>query len=155
VRTRKNEIISIPNSVVTSKEIVNYDKPGQSGVIISSKVGVGYDSPWRQVEGMLKLAAGRTDGIRAQPEPFVLELSLNTFDVTYELNAHLEAGRLPFIVLAELNRNILDAFNEFGVQIMTPMYVADPQHDKVVARERWHAPPSQSDAGPGDSKAAD
>jgi small-conductance mechanosensitive channel len=159
VRTRKNEIVTIPNSVVTSKEIVNYSKPGDSGVIISSKVGIGYDAPWRQVEGMLKLAAVRTPGIRAKPEPFVLELSLNTFDITYEINAHLETGQLPYLVLAEMNRNILDAFNEFGVQIMTPAYIADPQHEKVVPRERWHEPPAppphSPEIAPGDAQAAD
>jgi small-conductance mechanosensitive channel len=159
VRTRKNEIITIPNSVVMSKEIINFTKPGEQGVIVSSKVGIGYDAPWRQVEGMLKLAARRTRGVRATPEPFVLELSLNTFDVTYEINAYLEPGQLAYVVTAELNRNILDAFNEFGVQIMTPAYIADPQHDKVVPREQWHRPPATprnaSDATPDDSKAAD
>lgn len=158
VRTRKNEIITIPNSVVMNKEIINFNKPGEQGVIVSSKVGIGYDAPWRQVEGMLLLAARRTRGIRAIPAPFVLELSLNTFDITYEINAHLAAGQLAFVVVAELNRNILDAFNEFGVQIMTPEYVADPQRDKVVPRDQWHQPPATpADASnkPGDSKAAD
>jgi small-conductance mechanosensitive channel len=159
VRTRKNEIITIPNSVVMNKEIINYNKPGERGVIVSSKVGIGYDAPWRQVEGMLTMAARRTRGIRANPAPFVLELSLNTFDITYEINAHLEPGQLAYVVIAELNRNILDAFNEFGVQIMTPAYVADPQRDKVVPREHWHQPPATPlnapDTAPGDSKAAD
>jgi hypothetical protein len=66
---------------------------------------------------------------------------------------------LLYIVLAELNRNILDAFNEFGVQIMTPAYVADPQRDKVVPHEHWHQPPATpadaSHTRSGDSKAAD
>jgi hypothetical protein len=66
---------------------------------------------------------------------------------------------MAYVVTAELNRNILDAFNEFGVQIMTPAYVADPQHDKVVPREHWHQPPATPlkapDTTPGDSKAAD
>jgi small-conductance mechanosensitive channel len=159
VRTRKNEIITIPNSFVVSKEITNFNKPGDHGVIITSKVGIGYDAPWRQVEGMLKLAARRTPGIRPAPEPFVLELSLNAFDITYELNAYLEAGQLLHVVLAELNRNILDAFNEYGVQIMTPAYVADPQRDKVVPPDQWNQPPATSadvpDTSSGESKAAD
>ena len=163
LHTRKNEIVTLANSHVGGKEIVNYSRMARTGLIIASKVGIGYDAPWRQVEGILKLAATRTSGIRTTPEPFVLELSLNTFDVTYELNAYIEEGRLPYIVLAELNRNILDAFNEFNVQIMTPAYVADPHDAKVVQPERWHAAPSSPDArsetpgapGSGESKAAD
>jgi len=34
--------------------------------------------------------------------------------------------------------NILDGFNEPGVQIMTPAYKGDPNQPKVVRRERWY-----------------
>ncbi|MNI78769.1 hypothetical protein D3C73_1351730 [compost metagenome] len=43
---------------------------------------------------------------------------------------------------AELHRNILDVFNEYGVQIMTPAYEGDPEQPKVVAPERWHTAPA-------------
>lgn len=164
IHTRKNEIVTLPNSLVGGKDVVNYSKMSREGLIIASKVGIGYDAPWRQVEGMLKLAASRTSGVRPVPEPFVLELSLNSFDVTYELNAYIEEGLLPYLVLAELNRNILDAFNEFGVQIMTPAYQFDPREPKIVPRDQWHiAPAAPDNAGEpsgnepdsGGSKAAD
>jgi hypothetical protein len=32
-----------------------------------------------------------------------------------------------------LHRNILDVFNEHGVQIMTPAYESDPAEPKIVA----------------------
>ena len=34
-----------------------------------------------------------------------------------------------------LHDNILDLFNEFGVQIMTPAYEGDPDQAKVVPKE--------------------
>ena len=34
-----------------------------------------------------------------------------------------------------LHRNILDVFNEYGVQIMTPAYEGDPAEPKLVPRE--------------------
>lgn len=142
INTRKNEIVTLPNSVVAGKDVVNYSKRRGEGLIIGSKVGIGYDAPWRQVEAMLKLAASRTTGVRRAPEPFVLELSLNAFDITYELNAYIEESVLPYLVLAELNRNILDAFNEFGIQIMTPAYEYDPSEPKIVPRDKWHAAPA-------------
>jgi hypothetical protein len=43
---------------------------------------------------------------------------------------------------AELHRNILDVFNEYGVQIMTPAYEGDPQEPKLVPREKWFAAPA-------------
>jgi len=45
-------------------------------------------------------------------------------------------------VYTGLHRHILDVFNEYGVQIMTPAYMADPAEPKVVSREDWHAAPA-------------
>ena len=39
---------------------------------------------------------------------------------------------------AELHRNILDIFNEYGVQIMTPAYEGDPEPQVVPPRGMVH-----------------
>jgi len=44
----------------------------------------------------------------------------------------------------ELHRNILDVFNEYGVQIMTPAYEGDPEQPKVVPKEQWYAAPAKA-----------
>jgi hypothetical protein len=44
---------------------------------------------------------------------------------------------------AELHRQILDVFNEFGVQIMTPAYERDPRQPKVVPKHDWYAAPAR------------
>ena len=65
--------------------------------------------------------------------------------MTYEINAYCkDAGRMA-VLYTELHRNILDVFNEYGIQIMTPAYEGDPEVPKVVPKEQWHTPP----AGPG------
>jgi hypothetical protein len=42
-----------------------------------------------------------------------------------------------------LHRNILDVFNEYGVQIMTPAYEGDPEQPKVVPPESWYPAPAR------------
>lgn len=148
IETRKSERVTIPNSVVIAADVTNFTKAGGKGLIISVTAGIGYDTPWRQVEAMMKEAALRSEGIRREPEPFVLELSLNSFDITYELNAFLEPGALFFTTKANLCRNILDQFNEYGVQIMTPAYEFDPLNPKVVPREQWYTSPAREGAAP-------
>jgi small-conductance mechanosensitive channel len=91
---------------------------------------------------MMKLAAMRTEGVSRDHEPYVYTLALNQFDVTYELTVHLETGSSYFETRSRLNRNVLDAFNEFGVQIMTPAYEGDPEGRKVVPKSQWFAAPS-------------
>jgi hypothetical protein len=48
-----------------------------------------------------------------------------------------------------LHRNILDQFNEHGVQIMTPKYEGDPEQAKVVPKGQWYASPATAPEGDG------
>jgi small-conductance mechanosensitive channel len=94
---------------------------------------------------MLRLAAARTRGLDAEPPPFVLYHPFGDFAVNYEINACTrDAGRVNEIQ-ADLHRNILDLFNEYGVQIMTPAYEGDPDQAKVVEKERWYTQPAPRD----------
>jgi len=45
---------------------------------------------------------------------------------------------------SELHQNILDVFNEYGVQIMLPNYRSDRAEPAIVPKERWYAPPAES-----------
>ncbi len=141
LRSLKNEDIVIPNSTMLSSNIINFSaRTKEKGLILHTSVGIGYETPWRQVDAMLKLAADRTEGLLKDPPPFVLKQSLGDFAVTYEINAYCDdASRIPFYYTI-LHQNILDIFNENNVQIMTPAYEGDPETPKVVPREQWHAP---------------
>ncbi|MBP1721272.1 MAG: MscS Mechanosensitive ion channel, partial [Deltaproteobacteria bacterium] len=45
-------------------------------------------------------------------------------------------------VLDTLHRNIQDVFNEYGVQIMSPHYMADPAEKVWVPKENWYEAPA-------------
>jgi small-conductance mechanosensitive channel len=146
VRTVKNEEVIIPNSKILNSDVVNYSSLARTrGLILHTTVGVGYGTPWRQVEGMLRLAADRTPGLLKDPAPFVIQKSLGDFAVVYELNAYCDNAQAGFFILyTALHRNILDVFNEYGVQIMTPAYEGDPERPKVVPKEQWYTAPAAS-----------
>jgi len=112
-------------------------------LILHTTVGVGYEAPWRQVEAMLLLAAERTPGFLKNPPPFVLQKALGDFAVTYELNVYTDDPRNMLVIYNTLHKNVLDLFNEYGVQIMTPAYEGDPDEAKVVAKSRWFAAPAE------------
>ena len=143
LRTHKNEEIIVPNSVVLQSHVVNYSKLAQSrGLLLHTTVSIGYETPWRQVEAMLLLAADRTSAVLREPRPFVLEKSLGDFAVTYELNVCVNSATALPERYAALHQSILDVFNEYGVQIMTPAYEGDPEQPKVVPREQWFTAPA-------------
>ena len=143
LRTLKNEEVIVPNSTILNSEIMNYCTLARDeGLILHTKVGIGYETPWRQVEAMLLEAADRTPGLLKDPGPFVRQLELGDFAVTYQINAFCREPREMLLRYSDLHANILDIFNEYGVQIMTPAYEGDPAEPKVVPRERWHLPPA-------------
>jgi len=141
LRSFKDEEIVIPSSVLLNSNILNYSsRAKKSGVILHTKVGIGYETPWRQVDAMLKLAASRTEGLLKEPAPFVLKESLGDFAVNYEINAYCQDISQILVIYNNLHQNILDIFNENDVQIMTPAYMNDPEIPKVVSRDKWDIP---------------
>ena len=143
IRTLANEEITIPNSSLLGTEVTNYSRPAREGrLIIFTEVGIGYETPWRQVEAMLVDAAHRTAGLLQQPAPFVLPMKLGDFAVVYRINVYCGKPDGHFIIAGELHRHILDVFNEHGVQIMTPVYEGDPAIPKVVPPDQWWTPPA-------------
>ena len=144
VRSVKNEEIVVPNSTLLNSNVVNYSALARTrGLILHTTVGIGYETPWRQVEAMLLLATERTPGLLREPPPFVLQKSLGDFCVVYEINVYCDAPAEMATLYTRLHQNILDVFNEYGVQIMTPAYEGDPQAPKVVPREQWYLAPAK------------
>ncbi len=125
VRTIKNEVVSIPNSVVLGAAIVNYTRlADERGLVLHTAVTIGYDAPWRTVHELLLAAARATDGMLADPEPFVLQTALNDFYVSYELNVYTRDASRIARLYSDLHANIQDRFNEAGVEIMSPHFAA-------------------------------
>ena len=148
VRTFQGEEVTVPNAVVISQSTKNFTKPAPEGggTFLGTEVTIGYDTPWRQVRAMLVLAAERTQNVRCEPKPRVLQRSLEDFYVRYRLLVCLEDPRQRSATLDRLLANILDAFNEFGVQITSPHYENDPHHRKTVPPEKWFNAPATPDA---------
>jgi small-conductance mechanosensitive channel len=125
IRTIKNEFITVPNSMVLGSHIINFSSAGAgASLILHTAVSIGYDAPWRKVHELLIAAALRTPHILKEPEPFVLQTSLDDFYVTYEINAHTSEPAVMAVTYADLHKNIQDCFNESGVEIMSPHYAS-------------------------------
>jgi len=79
----------------------------------------------------------------AVPKPWVAQTALSDFYIAYQLIAQMDATRPEqrLEVLTTLNANVVDVFNEHGVQIMSPHYMGDPQQAKVVVPGHAYAAP--------------
>lgn len=144
--TRENYVVTVPNAVVVSGKITNLSVPDNdtdgNGVNLTTGVTIGYDTPWRQVQAMLELAAHRASGIDHRQPPLVRQLGLMDWYVSYELQVRLLEETSLSDARTALHSNIQDVFNEFGVQIMSPNFVMQPKGSVVVAKEDWYAEPA-------------
>ena len=121
IRTRKNEVITIPNSNLMSSQTSNFTFAAQNyGVIVHTKVTIGYDMKWEFIRDLLLSAAKATPFIVKKPEPFVVVTALDDFYVEYEVNAYTHKPEQLSHIYSELHQNILDIFHEAGVEIMSP-----------------------------------
>lgn len=121
IRTRKNDVITIPNSNLMTSQTTNYTFSAHNyGVIVHTKVTIGYDMQWQLIRDLLLAAAAKTSHLQKKPEPFVRITALDDFYVEYEVNAYTRKSDLLGDIYSELHQNILDSFHSNGVEIMSP-----------------------------------
>jgi small-conductance mechanosensitive channel len=121
IRTRKNDVITIPNSNLMTSQTTNYTFSAHNyGVIVHTKVTIGYDMQWQLIRDLLLAAAAKTSHLQKKPEPFVRITALDDFYVEYEINAYTRKSEMLGDIYSELHQNILDSFHSNGVEIMSP-----------------------------------
>ncbi|MFN9031750.1 MAG: mechanosensitive ion channel family protein [Betaproteobacteria bacterium] len=144
----RNEEITIPNSVLIASPIHNYSKlAGTQGTLLTTKVTIGYDTSWRQVHAMLEEAARRTANVRREPVPYVYQRALSDFYVEYELFVSIDKPLERIPIQSALHASIQDVFNEYGVQIMSPHFLGQPEQAVVVPKGDWFKAPARATPG--------
>jgi small-conductance mechanosensitive channel len=124
MRTLPNNIIVVPNSKLATAVVTNYSLPQpQMSLLIS--ISVGYGSDPDLVERVLveeaRAAAGKVDGLLAEPAPFVRfipgfgESSLD-FTLICRVNTYVD----QYLVQHELRKRILRRFRREGIEIPFP-----------------------------------
>ena len=125
IQTLKNVIVSIPNSMVLTNNVINYSQNmGQRGLLVHTNITIGYDVPWQTVNNLLISAARKTENIVEDPEPFVLQTSLDDNYVSYEINGWTRNPEELPKIYSNLHANILDEFHGHKVEITSPAFRA-------------------------------
>jgi len=138
IKTVKNVIITVPNSIVLNNHMINYSISSKSdeGLILNTTVTIGYDVPWRRVHELLTKAALNTENIKNDPKPFILQSALNDYHVSYELNCYTQKPKMMSQSYSVLHQKIQDAFSEAGIEILSPGYHAIRDGNKTTIPEK-------------------
>jgi small-conductance mechanosensitive channel len=139
LRTGMGVDVAMPNAWVLANTIKNYSRAVPGAYVLDTTVTIGYDTPWRQVYAMLEEAAAATEGIAAEPKPYVVQSALSDFYIEYKLVAcsELSSPGNRAELLSRLHQNVVDVFNREGVQIMSPHFMQEPQRPHIVPPGLW------------------
>ncbi|MBQ7415937.1 MAG: mechanosensitive ion channel family protein [Oscillospiraceae bacterium] len=114
--TGDNKLIFIPNSAVTSANIVNYSDTGSRRVEL--KVSASYDAPTQTVFKAL-LEAAKVEGVLADPAPFVAVNAYNESDIEYVMRVWAATGDYWKVYYA-MNEKVRYVFEEHGIEMSYP-----------------------------------
>ncbi|MBL7118965.1 mechanosensitive ion channel [Candidatus Bathyarchaeota archaeon] len=123
IRTIKNEIVSIPNLGVFTKQIQNFSS--MRTVLIYIPITLGYDINKDVVKKLLVKCAEKTENILTADKykPFVLLRELGRYTVTYEINVWTRESNKLIEIKSELIDNILSGFKRAKIELLSPTYV--------------------------------
>jgi small-conductance mechanosensitive channel len=139
VVTSGNEHVTIPNSKVLADSVTNFSVHGLSkGFALGITATIGYDVDWRIVQKLLLDGAARTEQIATEPAPRAMVTSFGNYSVEYELRTWTKTSERIFETGAALRQNVLDAFADAGVEIMTPTILSHRDASELaVPAERF------------------
>lgn len=125
IRTRKNDVITIPNANLLTSQTSNYTVAAHDyGIIVHTKVTVSYKEDREHVRQLLLDAAATTQNIEKNPKPFVHVTSLGDYYVEYEVNGYTRKSETLGATYSALRQNIIDSFRKADIEIMAPHIVS-------------------------------
>ena len=114
--------------MILTNKTTNYSSSSpEKGLILNADIYVKYDVPFITVNHLLIKAALETEGILAEPKPYVFKNKIAETNVLYQLNATTMLPEKMYFIKSDLNENILRVFSEAGIDLMTPQYYTATQ----------------------------
>ncbi len=120
METLTREYVSIPNGIVLTSSMINYSR--NNCVAVEVGISIGYDVPWRTVHEALLEAAGKVEEIITEPEPFIIQKSLDDYYVSYRLYTFTRKAKTKPFVVSRLNESIRDVFEGRNIEILSPAH---------------------------------
>jgi small-conductance mechanosensitive channel len=128
IKLAPNNILIVPNKTLANSRVLNYDYPSRE-VVISVKVGVGYDSNLAQVEKITQEVADETlrnvPGGLAEFKPLLRyeefgDSAIN-FTVTLRARAYSDQG----LIKHEFIKRLHERYKKEGIVIPYPIRTLD------------------------------
>ncbi|TYL39574.1 small-conductance mechanosensitive channel [Natronococcus pandeyae] len=119
VLTPENTIVTVPNAVLNSTQVVNQTAP-QRHIRIHVPVSAAYGTDYKTVEEIALEVCADASMIRESPRPRLLFDEFGDSALVFELQAYITHPLTEKRAIDQLNRRIYDRFAEEGITIPFP-----------------------------------
>ncbi|MDD1664174.1 MAG: mechanosensitive ion channel family protein [Methanomicrobiales archaeon] len=120
IRTLDNQVVTIPNSKITSNVVINYAMP-DARIKVTIPVSVAYGTDMKRVKeiliGIAREAAGETAWVLADPAPTVHFLEFGESSLNARLTLWAKSYADTWDVQDHVNMRIDERFREEGIEI--------------------------------------
>ncbi len=120
IRTRDNDLIVVPNTVMGKDALLNFSVPTPVHGVVS-EVGCHYRHPPASVMEALEEAASQTEGVLARPRPSVRTRAFGDFAITYEIRYWIRDYAAEPEIRSDLMTRIWYVFDRRGIEIPFPI----------------------------------
>jgi len=133
LRTKGDDYIVIPNSVIAKEAIINFSCPtGNHACYLS--VGVSYETPPNKARSVIQTVLHETDGVNRSPAPSVYLTGYGDFAINFTIKFFIN----DYAVQDPIQSNVMDrlwyAFRREGISI--PFPIQDQRVRNMMADER-------------------
>jgi small-conductance mechanosensitive channel len=153
-RTRDDEEIIIPNSMLVQSSVTNYTL-GDSLYRIRAQVGVAYESHMPDVMEVLRAAGESVPNRVLEKDPIVLLLEFGDSSVVFEASIWAEDPWAARVTRSALNMAIWHHLKEAGITIAFPQVDVHFDGEKGAKRPRTGPSKEASAPAPGKPEAED
>jgi small-conductance mechanosensitive channel len=120
LRTRANDLVIIPNSVISKDTVINYSAPTRIHAIMEP-IGVHYRHPPADVMAALEEASDHTEGILKRPRVDVRTYHFGDFAITYDVKYWIRDYTDLEDIKDAFMTHVWYAFNRRGIEIPFPI----------------------------------
>ena len=151
VLTTDNRLVSVPNSVLNSTQVVNETAP-QRHVRIEIPVTVAYGTDYREVERILLDVCEETSLIRESPSPRILFADFGDSALAFVARVFITHPLVEKRARDQFNRRVADAFDEAEITIPFPQrtisYLEEPDEVRFDELGEARSGPTSPDDPP-------
>ncbi|WP_255169446.1 mechanosensitive ion channel family protein [Natrononativus amylolyticus] len=119
VLTTDNVLVTVPNAVLNSAQVVNETSP-QRHIRIRVPLSAAYDTDYREVERIVLEVCEDAPLVRESPAPRVLFDRFGDSALIFELQAYISHPLTQKRAVDQINRRVYDRFDEAGITIPFP-----------------------------------